>query len=42
MIRYKRRLEDYLSDVPGDYYEEYRNQESDSREIEYIFEDKNK
>ena len=31
-------VESYLSDVPEDYYEEYRDQEYDNREIEYIFE----
>lgn len=31
-------VESYLSDVPEDYYEEYRNREENNREIEYIFE----
>lgn len=31
-------VESYLSDVPEDYYEEYRDREYDNREIEYIFE----
>ena len=31
-------VEDYLMGEPDDYYEEYRDWESDNLEIEYIFE----